>query len=536
MPSEPPPGPPGPTGWPPPPHSDRPPPPYPGTAPPAPPQIGGPSRRTSPVTVAFHLVYALGGVVLLVPELVLPVPADPTEPGDPQVRFVLFGAGIVLYQLVAIARWAMLTYTVGPNELTVDSGILTRQRKVLPYARVQQVDIGQRFLHRLVGFGTLTVSTAGEAGAAQAQLGLLDLGLAHGIRAYVLERREAAQAAQARPAGAAAGSGPRPEAPASELLRLDTGRIVLAAVTRHAAVIGLPTALGLGAYALAAAVSPPDSEWVAAVAPIAVTGALLAGLTFASQAIGYVLTYHDFTLSRRGDDVQLRFGLTQPRDLTVPRRRVQKVTVVDNPIWRLLGAVSVEMRSAAPVTAGGRGGDEQSVTSFTIPILDRADLDRVLGEAMGPAWQVPALVPRLPAARRRGVVRRTALLALALLPLAIAGAPWSLVVLGLAAVGIWWGEQAHRRAGWAERPELVAVASGVLVHRLDLVPVSRIQSCTASASPFQRRAGLATIRVNVAGSPSDPQLYDIGEADARRWLVELPRRSHDRAAPAPGTR
>ena len=75
---------------------------------------------------------------------------------------------------------------------------------------------------------------------------------------------------------------------------------------------------------------------------------------------------------------------------------------------------------------------------------------------------------------------------------------------------------------------MVAVAHGVLVHRIDLVPVARIQSCTVSESPLQRRASLRTVRLNVAGARPDPELYDLDGAQAVRWLVELPRRSAPR--------
>jgi uncharacterized membrane protein YdbT with pleckstrin-like domain len=169
-------------------------------------------------------------------------------------------------------------------------------------------------------------------------------------------------------------------------------------------------------------------------------------------------------------------------------------------------------------------------TSSSIPVLDRADLDRVLAAAMGPEWVVPPLLPRPPAARRRGIVRRTVPLAAALVPVAVLSPPWSVLVVGLAAPGLWWGREAHRRAGFAEvsSPDgagMVAVAHGVLVHRIDLVPVARIQSCTTSESPLQRRAGLGTIRLNVAGARPDPELYDQGATEAARWLAQLPRRS-----------
>ena len=90
--------------------------------------------------------------------------------------------------------------------------------------------------------------------------------------------------------------------------------------------------------------------------------------------------------------------------------------------------------------------------------------------------------------------------------------PAGVVLAPLALVGIPWGALAHRRAGSQLDGDVLAVASGALVHHLELVPVERIQSRRTTASPFQRRLGLTTLRLDVAGSrrgPSAPGLGDL---------------------------
>ncbi len=76
-------------------------------------------------------------------------------------------------------------------------------------------------------------------------------------------------------------------------------------------------------------------------------------------------------------------------------------------------------------------------------------------------------------------------------------------------------------------------------HRIDIVPIDRIQSARSSSSPFQRRAGLVTLHVDVA-SPSvgavllpglgagSPDLFDMDADTARDLRSELPRRSAPR--------
>ena len=488
-------------------------------------ELDGEARRTSTVSVAFHLAYGAIGVLMLLPEEIISRQTGAPRAEEPGGwnQLVLFGAILVVSQVVAVVKWATTTYAVGADRLVVDSGILTRHRRVLPFGRVQQVDIGQRFLQRLVGFATVKVSTAGESDAASVQLGLLDLDLANILRTHILEQRERLQAAAAPPTAM-----PPPAAPPTVLVQVDTGQLVLAALTRHVALVLAPTVAFIVPLLATAALAPDGAGWAQAAMPIVVIAAFGGGLMFVVLTVTFCLGYHGYTLTRRGDDLHLHSGLTQVSDATVPRRRVQLVTVLDNPVWRWLGLVSVELRSAAPVT-GGNDRDKVG-TSSSIPVLDRDQLDRVLAAAMGPEWVVPPLSPRPPAARRRGIVRRTSVLVALLLPIAVLAWPLGVLALAFAVPGVWWGREAHRRAGFADvagggGPGMVAVAHGVLVHRIDLVPVARIQSCTTSASPLQRRAALRTVRLNVAGARPDPELYDQDRTQALRWLAELPRRS-----------
>jgi uncharacterized membrane protein YdbT with pleckstrin-like domain len=85
------------------------------------------------------------------------------------------------------------------------------------------------------------------------------------------------------------------------------------------------------------------------------------------------------------------------------------------------------------------------------------------------------------------------------------------VLAPLALVGVPWGRLAHRRAGSALDGDVLAVASGALVHHLELAPVERVQSRRTTASPLQRRVGLATIRLDVAGARRGRGALGLGD-------------------------
>jgi putative membrane protein len=105
-----------------------------------------------------------------------------------------------------LLSWFARTYTVDADELTIDEGIVRRRRRVVPYRRVQQIDMDQKLIPQLLRVGVLTVETAGTAGG-KVKLGLLDVRVARGLRSHVLERRAALQGTLRTPPGPAV---PRP--------------------------------------------------------------------------------------------------------------------------------------------------------------------------------------------------------------------------------------------------------------------------------------------------------------------------------------
>ena len=318
-------------------------------------------------------------------------------------------------------------------------------------------------------------------------------------------------------------------------MKLGPGRLALAGITHHTVVLTLPVlalvSLYLGAIvAVAGRQSTGGSTSTVSSTSAAVAGVIIfvafLGVLFGILAmVQYVIGQHGFTLAEQGDDLHLRFGLFQVRNLTIPRRRVQHITIVDNPIRRALGIVALHLHSAAPI--GGVEG-RNGATRFEVPILRRDDLDQFLHALMGGDWHVPPLVPRPPAARRRAVTRRVMVLALVLLPPSLVWLPGSLGLLAFALLGIPWGLLAHRRAGHAETAEIVVLSHGVLRHHVDLLPISRVQSCTSEQNPMQRSSKIGTLHVNVAGPSRDPHLYDMADADVTRYLTELPRQSRPR--------
>ena len=432
----------------------------------------------------------------------------------------LIVVAVLVLLVVTTLEWLRRTYELEAGSLRLEEGVLARKRRVVPFDRIQQVDLVRKPLHRLLGVATLRVETAGGGGSAEVDLDVVALGEAQALRSSLL-RAKAAAAEAGGEAAEAAGAVPAERT----LLRLSLGEVMLAGITgtRAAAVLAV-----LGPLSQVTDWFPNLNEWllrrvnpeaVAPTTPAAVVAlALLAVVVWLGlAAASSVVTDFGFTLARAGGDLVVRRGLLERREAVLPVARLQVVRVDESLLRRALGLASIRIQSA-----GRAGGADQTASRLAVPILQRSDVNRVLGELLPGAAPVPMLLAPPPVARHVRV-RRTVLWAVppaaaaaaALWLLSRPAAPLALLLLPLAALG---GLAGYRSLGHARRGGFLYARQGVAIRVTTVVPVAKAQSGSVRSSFFQRRRGLATLHVDVAGGGGTPKVVDEGEGTAEELL------------------
>ena len=447
---------------------------------------------------------------------------------------LLLGGAVLL--AVAGLEWLRRTYALETGALRMEEGVLGRKLRIVPFDRIQQVDLIRKPLHRLLGVATLRVETAGGGGAAEVDLDAVSLTEAQALRTSLLRAKAGVVAA-----GAAGGEAAPAEAAAPTervVLRLSLGEVMLAGITgtRAAAVLAV-----LGPLSQLTDWSPSVSDWllrrfnpeaVAPTTPAAVVAlALLAVVVWLGlAAASSVVTDFGFTLARLGGDLVVRRGLLERREAVLPIARLQVVRVEESLLRRWLGLASIRIQSA-----GRTGGADQTASRLAVPILQRSDVNRVLGELLQGAAPVPGLLAPPPAARRRmarrGILRvvpLTAAVAVALWLLTRPATPLALLLVPLAVLG---GLAAYRGLGHARRGGFLYARQGVVIRVTTVVPVAKAQSGSVRSSFFQRRVGLATLHIDVAGGGPTPKVMDEAEATAEDLLQVVLGRSPASAGP-----
>ena len=81
---------------------------------------------------------------------------------------------VVVVGLIGLIRRRSTTYTVSNQRLTIQRGLLSRDLHETRLERVQNVNARQSLFERLLGIGTVTFDTAGEAGFDFAFRGVAD--------------------------------------------------------------------------------------------------------------------------------------------------------------------------------------------------------------------------------------------------------------------------------------------------------------------------------------------------------------------------
>jgi membrane protein YdbS with pleckstrin-like domain len=87
------------------------------------------------------------------------------------------GAGALLLLIATLLlpgrRYRAWGYHEGEDELVVKHGLMIRKRTIVPFGRVQHIDVAQGPIQRMLGLATLVLNTAGTRGAAVKLPGLL---------------------------------------------------------------------------------------------------------------------------------------------------------------------------------------------------------------------------------------------------------------------------------------------------------------------------------------------------------------------------
>ena len=417
---------------------------------------------------------------------------------------------IPVSMVFAYLAWSRLTFRMGEHDIKVESGLLSRKARSVPYERVQDIAFEEKPLARLLGLVALTFETGAGAGE-DLKLAYLSRAQAEALRAQVRDRRR----------GLAPTSIQSEEAEADQLLFAMNARRILLLGLFSFSLIAIPVAGGF--FAQYDEVLPFDlwdiEDWQTRLAG---PGAYLNGLGVAAQAIGIAvlvlallmvgtltgivrtaLREWGFRLTRTDNGLKRVRGMMTRTMAVLPVRRVQAAIVSTGLVrahfgWHDLGLVSL---------AADSGGAHHEVA----PLARESEV-RALIDEVGLQWpddvEWHRIDPRhivlqaLWAMRWwLGVAAAGGLAQHFLQPPNWTASPW--LPLAAVALALLSGVRTYRalqRTHYALTDHYIYKRGGWWARHLYCVPREKLHGAALATGPLDRRLGLAELQLGLAGA------------------------------------
>lgn len=126
-------------------------------------ELVGPPRTLEPAVQAVWAIQS--GITAAVLGTITGVAFAFLPPAGAWVGGVVFTGLFLLGVVFSVLRYRAWSYEVREDSLYLERGVVTRVRTVVPYVRIQHVDVSRGPLERVFGLATTVVYTAGSRGA-----------------------------------------------------------------------------------------------------------------------------------------------------------------------------------------------------------------------------------------------------------------------------------------------------------------------------------------------------------------------------------
>lgn len=377
----------------------------------------------------------------------------------------------LLSALYGYVHWMVTRWRFEGDTLRIETGLIRKDSRRLPLARIQAVDVVRPLLARLLGVAELRVRLAGS-GSTDGRLAYLSDAQATELRLVLL-------------AGHAEADAPVSANTGLPMASVTPGRLI------GSVLLSLITIILVGTVA-ALALLDQFAPHTAAVA----TGFLAVYLlSFAGVVWRRLSGQYNFVAVEGPEGVRITRGLLQTIAESVPYGRIQAIRQVEPILWRPFGWCRLEVDVAGATARNQRGEGTGVVRKAILPVGSSQD-----------AWHLLARLLDGPDPARTPPPRRARL-----------KAPLSFHFLSAGHDGV------HAMC-----------VTGRINRTTTWVPLEKTQSVRRVQGPLQRPLGLATVHVDVAGKRARAEFRDREVREADHLVEELTRQSRAaRLSPRP---
>ncbi len=478
-------------------------------------------RRLHPMTLVQRFILSLPGFVILL----MPVLRSPSSMNWFNLAIaILYGA---LTLPLIFLQYQRFRYWITPRELIIHSGVLTRRRRNIPVERIQNIEIEQKLLPRLLGTARVKVVTAGSD-TAEGVLEYVSVSEAKRIREAIrsIQRREriaATDISEALEHGTSESAADT--LPSRHLITLTVERVLLSGVFRFSLLY-----IALIFSALQFFEPDPEAlvefltrgrfnEWAKAITEspwmAAISAAIIASLlSWVSGILVNLNKFYGFRLTLEDTRLHKKHGLLTIAEGTIPLKKIQALIYRTNPLMDRFGWWIMELQTMG---LNVREHGQQVAVPFA-----RADELRPIESLIFPVEWPDALNPVSRLTIRRMSIRYGMGYLLVATGVSFWWSPaiWSFTLMPLI---ILWAYLQYRHHGYAATDDALVIRRGFIRRMTWYIPIEKFHVFYLTQSIFQRRLGLKTLFVDTAGASGIhfPMIVDLPEAEADALMRRL---------------
>lgn len=481
--------------------------------------------------------------------------------------------------LFAVIRYFTFRYQVIGNELHVEQGLVFRQQKAIPLDRIQNVDSVQNIFHRMFKVVEVRIETASgsEPEATMRVLGLQQLqqlrnSLHHAHTDVAVDSlNEDSPVIAKSPTQELKAGEPVLAISSKQLVQLglmsNRGQILAGIVLGY--LVQGPTSSMIPSWlnpfrslgnldpsnrdSVRNAIRGVSSDTTGAVTSLGgyihqwgTTGIVLFGVVAfllliavfrLFSAIWHVLRFYDYRLTLHGDSLHVHCGLFTKISATIPRNRIQVISLNQTWLMKFLGFVSVQLETSGGSEESGEDATQTMGRKWFIPIMKATELERVLPTLNRDLSWTPGQYDWRSLSKRAfsRTCRWPIIIGIVVVAIGISifvglektFGLWIAVWGGLGAAVLTlveWKQSKSRKYARAER--YLVYQTGVFRKITSICFLDRVQSIRLSQSPFDRRWAMATLHFDTAGSGGlDHELKvesldeDFAHQELRTWTT-----------------
>ena len=299
--------------------------------------------------------------------------------------FIIAFTVIYLFLLVyRILYYKTSGYELTDKEIKCNRGVLFRKRSVLEYTKVHAINKKQNIIHRIFGIAVLTVDSGSTNTSHQAEITIIEK--AKTVDALVNELNTLKE------------GGIRTAASKEEVLLSDKDSLYrftskkkllytlinIASTSFFTALFGVLAITVIGICKLLLQLDALGTWGDYFLFAILITvGAMLlfSAFSFIGCMIHSFIGYHNFTITKRGNDIQISYGLLERHTNTFSYDRIKAVKITQGLLQRMLGFASIRLEVIG--YTNNTGDDNKNADlGVLVPFCKYNEIDEILGKVL----------------------------------------------------------------------------------------------------------------------------------------------------------